>query len=117
LSTPNEKLEMRAKAIRAQAAIRAWEIRQHAHARGVWFEIERLFALTSRAWVLTEADVQTLVEMGRRPQDVGLRMQPPRRYFVIEVAEISALAGAREIAVGLSSEIVSAPMLALVPFA
>ena len=112
-----EKLEARAKAVRSRAAVQAWEIRQHAHARGTWFEIERLFALTSRAWVLTEADVQTLVEMGRRPCDVGLRMQPPRQYFVIELVDLGTLAGAREIKVQLSSEIVSAPSLALVLFA
>jgi hypothetical protein len=111
------KLEMRVRAIRSRAAIRAWEIRQHTHARGAWFEMERLFALTSRAWVLTEEDVQTLVQMGRRPHDVGLRMQPPRRYFVIDLADVAALTGAREIEVGLSSEIVSAPALALLLFA
>jgi hypothetical protein len=115
--TPNEKLEMRVRSIRARAVIRAWEIRQHSYARGVWFEIERLFALTSRAWVLTEADVQQLTEMGRRPHDVGLRLQPPRRFFVIELRDLSTLTGAREIEVGLSSEIFSAPMLALVLFA
>lgn len=117
MSTPNEKLEARARAVRSRAAIRAWEIRQHAHARGAWFEIERLFALTSRAWALSEADVQTLVAAGRRPDDAGLRLQPPRRYFVIEPAEISTLADAREIEVALSSEIVSASALALVLFA
>lgn len=116
MSTPYEKLEMRVKAVRAQAAIRAWEIRQHAHARGVWFEIERLFALTSRAWVLTEADVRKLTEMGRRPHAAGLRLHPPRRFFVIGSSDLAALAGAREVEVRLSSEIVSAPMLALVLF-
>ena len=116
MSTPNEKLEMRAKAIRSRATIHAWEIRQHAHARGAWFEIERLFALTARAWVLTEADVRILTELGRRPHDAGGRLQPPRLYFVIEPADLPVLAGAREIEVRLSSEIVTAPALALVLF-
>jgi hypothetical protein len=116
MSTPNEKLEMRAKAIRSRATIRAWEIRQHAHARGAWFEIERLFALTSRAWVLTDADVQSLIEMGRTAHDAGGRLQPPRRYFVIESNDLSKLKGAREVEVRLSSEIVTSPALALVLF-
>ncbi|HEV7238800.1 MAG TPA: hypothetical protein VGQ36_06130 [Thermoanaerobaculia bacterium] len=116
MSTPNERLEARAKAIRARASIRTWEIRQHAHARGVWFEIERLFALTSKAWVLSEADVQTLMNAGRRPDDSGLRLQPPRRFFVIQPGEVSTLTDASEIDVALSSEIVSRPSLALVLF-
>ena len=116
MNTPNERLEARAKAIRSRATIRAWEIRQHAHARGAWFKIERIFALTSRAWVLGEADVQTLIDAGHKPEDCGLRLQPPRRFFVIESNEVSTLADAREIAVALSSEIVSAPALALVLF-
>ena len=115
--TPNEKLETRARAIRARAAIRAWEMRQHVHARGVWFEIERLFALTSRAWVLTEADARTLTDAGHSPHDVGLRLHPPRRFFVIELAVLSTLPGAREVEVRLSSEIFSAPTLGLVLFA
>lgn len=117
MSGQSEKLEARARAIRSRATIRAWEIRQHAHARGAWFEIERLFALTSRAWALSETDVQTLVAAGRLPHGAGLRLQPPRRFFVIEPAEISTLACAREIEVALSSEIVSTPALALVLFA
>lgn len=116
MTTPNEKLEARVKAIRARATIRAWEIRQHAHARGAWFEIERLFALTSRAWVLSEADVQTLLKAGRRPDDSGLRLQPPRRFFVIEPGEVATLSDASEIEVALSSDIVSRPSLALVLF-
>src|SRR6185436_15641506 len=67
MTASSEKLQARAKAIRSRAAIRAWEIRQHGHARGVWFAIERLFALTSRAWVLSEADEQKLIAAGRRP--------------------------------------------------
>lgn len=114
--TPNEKLEMRARSIRARAVIQTWEIRQHSHARGIWFEIERLFALTSRAWVLTEEDAQQLIEVGRRPHDVGLRLQPPRRFFVIGFADVSLLAGACEVEVRLSSEIFRAPTLGLVLF-
>lgn len=116
MSTPNEKLEARIRAIRSRAGIRAWEIRQQAHARGVWFEIERLFALTARAWVLSETDVQTLADAGHTPVACGLRLDPPRRFFVIEPDVPSTLADAREVEVGLSSEIVSAPALALVLF-
>ena len=112
-----EMLKARAKAIRSRAVVRAWEIRQHGHARGVWLEIERLFALTSRAWALSEADVETLIAAGHKPDDSGLRLQPQRRYFVVNAEEIAKLAGAREIEVALSSEIVSAPALALVLFA
>jgi hypothetical protein len=66
--------------------------------------------------VLTEADARALVEMGRSPHDVGLRLQPPRRFFVIDLADLATLAGAREVEVRLSSEIFSAPTLGLVLF-
>lgn len=117
MTASNERLEARARAIRSRAAVRAWEIRQHGHARGVWFEIERLFALTSRAWTISEADVEALMAAGRRPAEAGLRLHPLRRFFVVTAEEIATLTDAREIEVALSSEIVSAPALALVPFA
>jgi hypothetical protein len=116
MSVAIEKLETRARAIRSRAATRAWEIRQHAHARGVWFQVERLFALTERAFALTDADVQTLLASGHQPHDVGLHLQPPRRFFVVDAADIAQVAGAREVTVVRSSAIITAPALALVLF-
>jgi hypothetical protein len=74
MSNANEKLEARARAIRSHAVIHAWEMRQHENARGVSFEIERLFALTSSMGV-DGSGRSKLTEMGRRPNDVGLRLQ------------------------------------------
>lgn len=116
MSKANEMLEARARAIRLRAVIHAWEMRQRVNARGTSFEIERLFALTSRAWVLTETDVQRLIALGRRPHDAGLRLQPSRRYFVIEPADIALLADVREVEVRLGSEIFSARALGLFLF-
>jgi hypothetical protein len=111
-----EKLEKRVREIRARAAVRAWEMRQHGRARGAWFAVEQLFALSAKAWVIGEADVQVLLAAGFRPHEAGLRLQPARHYFVVDAAEIAKLSHAREIALMVSSELLNARMLALVPF-
>jgi hypothetical protein len=67
VSAPTERLHQRARAIRARAAIQRWEIRQRKHAAGCWFALERLFALSRRAWVLSERDTDALVAAGHEP--------------------------------------------------
>src|SRR5205814_2627871 len=53
VSGSTEKLHERVRALRARAAIQRWEIRQRGHAAGSWFALERLFALSRRAWILS----------------------------------------------------------------
>ena len=54
MSGSTEKLHERVRALRARAAIQRWEIRQRGHAAGSWFALQRLFALSGRAWIISD---------------------------------------------------------------
>jgi hypothetical protein len=112
-----ERLHERVRALRARVAIQRWEIRQRGHAAGSWFALERLFALSRRAWILSAQDAETLVAAGYEPDPAGLAFEQPRRIFIVRPDEIRSLAGAREISIRSSAELLLAPAIALVPFA
>ena len=117
MSPSTARLHERARALRARAAIQRWEIRQRGHAAGSWFALERLFALSRRAWILSAQDAEVLVAAGYVPDPAGLALQEPRRIFIVRFDEIASLAGAREISLRSSVELLLAPAIALVPFA
>ncbi len=106
----------RAREIRSRAAIRSWELRQIPYARGVWFRLAYLLALTRSAWVISEGDARMLEAQGHDPHPVGLQFEPPRKLFVIPEGRIPPLGSAREIPLRIGLELLSAPALILVPF-
>jgi len=112
-----ERLHERVRALRARVAIQRWEIRQRGHAAGSWFALERLFALSRRAWILSAQDAETLAAAGYEPDPAGLAFEQPRKIFIVRPDEIPSLAGAREISLCSSAELLLAPAIALVPFA
>jgi len=116
MSGPAERLAARARAVRSRALVRHWELRQLEHAAGAWHRLARLFALTRRAWAITDEDAAGLVEAGRQPHPVGLAFEPPLRLFLISDEQARALPGAREIALQASPELLTYRNLALVPF-
>jgi hypothetical protein len=116
LSASTAILHERVREIRARAAIQRWEIRQRGHAAGSWFALQRLFALSRRAWVLSAQDAEALVAAGYEPHPAGLALEPQRKIFIVRPSEIPSLAGAREIALRSSVELLLAPVIALVPF-
>jgi len=73
VSGSTAKLHERVRVLRARAAIQRWEIRQRGHAAGSWFALERLFALNSRAWILSAQEAETLVAAGYEPGRLGFR--------------------------------------------
>ena len=117
MSGSTASLHERVREIRARAAIQRWEIRQRGHAAGSWFALERLFALSRRAWILSAEDAEALVAAGYEPHPAGLALEQPRRIFIVRPSDIPSLAGAREIALRSSVELLLAPAIALVPFA
>lgn len=117
MSASTASLHQRVREIRARAAIQRWEIRQRGHAAGSWFALERLFALSQRAWILSAEDAEALAAAGYEPHPAGLALKRQKKIFIVRPSEISSLAGAREIALRSSVELLLAPALALVPFA
>lgn len=110
-------LHERVREIRALAAIQRWEIRQRRHAAGSWFALERLFALSQRAWILSAEDIETLVAAGYEPHPAGLALEQQKKIFILRASEIPSIAGACEIALRSSVELLLAPAIALLPFA
>jgi hypothetical protein len=91
-------------------------MRRLAHAAGAWYSLTRRLALTRRAWAISDADAAALEARGYEPDPSGLGLEPPRRLFVVAEAEIGALAGAREVELRASPELLACGNLALVPF-
>ncbi len=116
MSRSTASLHERVREIRARAAIQRWEIRQRGHAAGSWFALERLFALSRRAWILSAQDAEELMAAGYEPHPAGLALDQQRKIFIVRPSEIPSLAGAREIALRSSVELLLAPAIALVPF-
>jgi hypothetical protein len=112
-----ERLAERARAIRSRAAVRRWELRQLHHAAGAWHRLSRRLALTRRAWVIDDDVATALLAAGQAPDPAGLAFEPPLRWFVLSDAHVRTLAGAREIALQASPELLACRNLALVPFA
>lgn len=111
-----EGLAARLRAMRSRAAIRGWERRQLAHARGSWDRLARCLALMRSAWAISDEDVATLLASGRVPEPAGLAFEPPRHLFVVTEGELAKLTSARRVVLQASTELLATPNLALVRF-
>ncbi len=106
----------RVRKARARLAERAWRYRQRAHASGVWFRLRRLLAYSASVYAISAADADRLEREGHDAQPVGRELQPPKRIFVIEAADVDQLASKQELVVGLGADVLAAADLALVFF-
>jgi hypothetical protein len=108
--------ERRLRELRSRVAVRAFEYRQRRHARGVWFRLRRLLALTSEAYVVSRAEGERLVAEGCRPDPVGRELAPSPLILVVPPSRAAHIPSARRLAVRLSAELLAAECLVLVPF-
>lgn len=111
----NERLHERARRIRERALVRAWEYRQRNYSKGVWYRLRRLLVDASEVWAIDEAEADRLVAAGRAVHPVGGELAPAKRIFILSEAELQGIQLRREIPVRMSSELLQAPSLALVP--
>jgi hypothetical protein len=111
-----EAMHRRVRAIEQRTNLRRWEYRQREHARGVWFLLRRLLADAQEAFVLDAADAGRVIEMGFEPEPVGARLAPPLTLVFAPRAAVASLPSARRVPVRLSTELLSAPCVALVRF-
>jgi hypothetical protein len=109
-------LEQRARQVRAQAAVRAWEYRQRHHAKGVWFRLRRLLAATESAWRLPEEEARRLVAEGYPAAEVGEHLEPPKLLVVVPEETLRAFPSRERVELCLGPELLAARWLALVPF-
>jgi len=115
-SAAQDALEVRARKVRTRAAIRAWEYRQRHHAKGVWFRLRRLLALSASAWSIPEAEADRLLAEGYEPDPVGALLEPPKVLLVVPEDRLSKVADHTAVPLRLGSELLAARFLALVPF-
>lgn len=109
-------LERRAREVRSRAVVRAWEYRQRNLSRGVWYRFRRLLVDARECWEISASEAERLVVEGYEPDPVGSELQPPKQVFVVGVERCSAIEDRRQLDVRLSSELLAATHLVLVPF-
>lgn len=102
--------------VRERAVIRAWEYRQREHAGGVWFRLRRVLVDAGRAFIVDEADADRLERAGLSPLPVGRELSPAKRMFFVAEEALATL-GAREVPVRLTTELLQATAIVLVPHA
>ncbi len=110
----NELLQQRARRIREQALVRAWEYRQRHTSHGVWHRLRRALVDAAQAWLISEEDANRLESHGHAPLPVGRELEPPKRIFFVTEDELSTLPDRRRIPVRLSHELLLARGVALV---
>jgi hypothetical protein len=108
--------ERRLRELRSRVLVRTFEYRQRRHARGVWFRLRRLLALTSRAYAVPRQEAERLIAEGCRPDPVGWELAPSRLILVVPPSRAAQIPSARPLAVRLSAELLAAECLVLVPF-
>lgn len=113
----SDTLQRRVRRHRSRLLVRAWEYRQRHLAHGVWFRLRRELADAARAFAIDPEQAHRLAAAGARLATVGAELQPPRPIVVLAGDQLHLVRDARELRVALSAELLSAPALALVPFA
>jgi hypothetical protein len=110
-------LEQRLGQFRYRILVRSWDYRQRHHARGVWFRFRRVLADASEAYAVTREDAAELLAEGFKAEPVGQEIEPPKLVVFAPAARVVRLASARALTVRLSTELLAADCLVLVPFA
>lgn len=78
-----KSLEERAKRFRERQQVRAWEYRQLAGTKGVWYRLRRMLARAQRAYAVDDATMNDLIALGLRLEPVGGELAPSRRYVFV----------------------------------
>jgi hypothetical protein len=113
----NEMLHERVRLIRERSLVRAWEYRQRAYSKGVWFRFRRVLVDAAEAWIIDEADADALELRGHVPHPAGRELAPPKRLFFLSREEMELLPHRRQVPMRLHGELLLARSLAFVPFA
>lgn len=109
------RLEKRARAVRARAAVRGWEYRQRHHSKGCWARLCRVLAHAERAYALDAASLDQLAAEGWREEPVGAEFHPARRLVWLTAERLAKLPSRRSVPVNLVTA-QSERFLALVAF-
>ena len=111
-----ETMHARARAVRAQAAVRHWTYRQRDLSAGVWFKVRRTLADADQAYAISEDDTRRLMTEGHEPESCGAQLAPRKNIFFADRMCLSTLASRRRIPVGLGPQFLTAPAAVLLRF-
>ena len=103
-----ESLRSRARKVRAQAAIRAWEYRQRNHSKGVWFRLRRVLADAESAYSISLSEVQRLEEEGFTREPVGAEIEPQKVIIFVPAARLEHIPKKSRLRVALDAEFFAA---------
>lgn len=95
----------------------AWSYRQRDCSPGVWYRLRRDLVDAAEAWIIDEKDADRLEQSGHAPLPVGRELVPPKPVFFVKDTVLRTAPSRRKVAVRLSSELLQASSLALVPHA
>ncbi|MGH9362625.1 MAG: hypothetical protein ACRD2T_11985, partial [Thermoanaerobaculia bacterium] len=93
-----------------------WEYRQRDHAKGVWFRLRRLLALSASAWSVPEAEARRLLDEGYAADPVGAQLEPPKVLVVVPEERLREIPERTPLPMRLGPELLAARWVALVPF-
>jgi hypothetical protein len=110
-------LDRRLRALKSRQLVREWQYRQRRHASGVWFRLRRVLADASAAWEISREEAERLIADGFQPESVGQELAPSKVIVFVPADRIARIAGARPLAVRLSTDLLAAECLALTRFA
>jgi hypothetical protein len=112
-----QPLYRRLKKLKSRVRVLRWELRQRAHAKGAWYRVGRVLAGAEAVYAIPQDVAAALEADGATPDPVGFELEPPLRLYWLDVGAIEQITGRRQLPVRLSSELLQAGALALVPFA
>lgn len=101
---------------RKRALIRAWEMRQLEHAKGVWYRLRYQLSMAERIYAIRTDQADMLASEGYAELAVGAELSPRKRLFSVPRSELSAELTAHPLAPRLSAAVLTAPNLLLVPW-
>ena len=111
-----DRMHARVRAVKARAAVHAWQYRQRRLAAGAWFRLRRVLTRARTAFVISDADARRLVADGYRAEPCGRELSPEKTLIFVDESRLSSIANRREIPVRLGPEFFAASSVALVPF-
>ncbi len=112
----SDSLHSRARKVRAQAVIRAWEYRQRKHSKGVWFRLRRVLADAELAFAVPPFEIIRLEQEGYKQEPVGSEIEPQKVLLFVPAARIEEIPEKRRLRVALDAEFFAAPCVVLLRF-
>jgi len=112
----SQALHRRVAEIKARQTIRAWELRQNNHSKGVWFRLRRVLTDVRSVYTGSEQTVQALWAEEYKSEQVGKELEPTKELLFIEEWRLEQIPEQRLLAVRLDAAFLAERFLVLICF-